>query len=112
LVDFIRARMPGFEGCYVVDVAPQTGVRQTRLLDGEYVVDKEDLAQRTPVADAVSRGRDYTTPYREMLPKGVENLLVAGRHYAATPAAQKMSREIPPCMAMGEEDGRAAGPRP
>ncbi|MEO8751761.1 MAG: FAD-dependent oxidoreductase, partial [Casimicrobiaceae bacterium] len=38
----------------------------------------------------------------------VENLLVAGRHYSATPAAQKMSREIPPCMAMGEAAGIAA----
>ena len=108
LVDYVRGHMPGFERCYVVDVAPQTGVRQTRLLDGEYVVDKDDLAQRTRFADTVARGRDYTTPYRSMLPRGVENLLVAGRHYSATPAAQKISREIPPCMAMGEAAGVAA----
>ena len=43
-----------------------------------------------------------------MLPKNVENLLVAGRHYSATPTAQKISREIPPCMAMGEAAGVAA----
>jgi hypothetical protein len=43
-----------------------------------------------------------------MLPRGIENLLVAGRHYSATPAAQKISREIPPCMAMGEAAGVAA----
>jgi hypothetical protein len=43
-----------------------------------------------------------------MLPRGIENLLVAGRHYSATPAAQKISREIPPCMAMGEATGVAA----
>ncbi len=108
LVDYVRDHMPGFENCYVVDVAPQTGVRQTRLLDGEYVVNKEDLSLRTRFADTVARGRDYTTPYRAMLPKNVENLLVAGRHYSATPAAQKMSREIPPCMAMGEAAGVAA----
>jgi glycine/D-amino acid oxidase-like deaminating enzyme len=108
LLDYVRAHMPGFERAYLVDVAPQTGVRQTRLLDGEYVVDKEDLTSRKRFTDAVARGRDYTTPYRAMLPKGVENLLVAGRHYAATPAAQKMSREIPPCMAMGEAAGVAA----
>jgi len=72
------------------------------------VINKEDLAQRTRFADAVARGRDYTTPYRAMLPKNVENLLVAGRHYSATPAAQKISREIPPCMAMGEAAGMAA----
>jgi hypothetical protein len=108
LLEFVRASMPGFERCYLVDVAPQTGVRQTRLLEGEYVVDREDLAQRIRFPDTVARGRDYTTPYRSMLPRNVENLLVAGRHYSATPSAQKISREIPPCMAMGEAAGVAA----
>jgi hypothetical protein len=108
LIDYVRVHMPGFERCYLVDVAPQTGVRQTRLLDGEYVVTKEDLSSRRRFEDTVARGRDYTTPYRAMVPKQVENLLVAGRHYAATPAAQKISREIPPCMAMGEAAGVAA----
>jgi hypothetical protein len=56
----------------------------------------------------VARGRDYTTPYRTLLPKQIDNLLVAGRHYSATSTAQKMSREIPPCMAMGEAAGVAA----
>ena len=107
-VDHARAHLPGFERAVVIDVAPQTGVRQTRLLDGDYVMTKEDLAQRTRFADAVARGRDYTTPYRTLLPKGVDNLLVAGRHYSATSTAQKMSREIPPCMAMGEAAGVAA----
>ena len=40
--------------------------------------------------------------------RSVDNLLVAGRHYSATSAAQKISREIPPCMAMGEATGVAA----
>jgi hypothetical protein len=107
-VDLARERMPGFERAVVIDVAPQTGVRQTRLLDGEYVMTKEDLAERRRFPDAVARGRDYTTPYRSLLPRGVDNLLVAGRHYSATSTAQKMSREIPPCMAMGEAAGVAA----
>ncbi len=108
MVDYIRANLPGFAKCYVVDVAPQTGVRQTRLLEGEYVVTKDDITQRVHFADSIARGRDYYTPYRSILPRNVENLLVAGRHYSATSAAQKMSREIPPCMAMGEAAGLAA----
>ena len=104
----MRAKLPGFEDCFVVDVAPQTGMRQTRLLEGEYVMTKEDVAQRTRFADSVARGRDYYYPYRTLLPRSVDNLLVAGRHYSATSAAQKMSREIPPCMAMGEAAGVAA----
>ena len=69
---------------------------------------KEDVAHRVRFEDSVARGRDYYYPYRTLLPRSVENLLVAGRHYSATSAAQKMSREIPPCMAMGEATGVAA----
>jgi len=107
-VDLVRAKMPGFESCFLVDMAPQTGVRQTRLLEGEHVMSKEDVMKRTRFADSVARGRDYYYPYRALLPRGVENLLVAGRHYSSTSAAQKISREIPPCMAMGEAAGVAA----
>lgn len=108
LVAFLREKMPGFRDCVVVDVAPQLGIRQTRLLEGEYVVTKEDVTQRRHFADSIARGRDYYTPYRAMLPRGVKQLLVAGRHYSSTAAAQRISREIPPCMAMGEAAGVAA----
>jgi glycine/D-amino acid oxidase-like deaminating enzyme len=106
--DYVRENWPGFEKSYLVDVAPQTGVRQTRLLDGEYVVTKEDVQDRVHFPDSVARGRDYYTPYRALVPKNVEQLLVAGRHYSATSVAQRTSREIPPCMAMGEATGIAA----
>ena len=42
------------------------------------------------------------------LPKDIEGLIVAGRHYSATESAQKLSREIPPCMSMGQSAGVAA----
>ncbi|HUB12867.1 MAG TPA: FAD-dependent oxidoreductase [Acetobacteraceae bacterium] len=108
MVEHVRAKLPGFADCYIVDVAPQTGVRQTRMLQGEYVVTKSDIANRVRFPDSVARGRDYYTPYRALLPCEIEQLLVAGRHYSATPQAQKISREIPPCMAMGEAAGIAA----
>jgi hypothetical protein len=91
----------------VLDVAEQMGVRQTRLLRGEYVVSKDDILTRRHFPDSVARGRDYYTPYRALLPRGVDQLLVAGRHYSATPDAQRISREIPPCMAMGQAAGIA-----
>ncbi len=108
LVEFVRGNYPGFEQAVVIDVAPQIGVRQTRLLEGEYVVTREDVTERVHFADSVARGRGYYTPYRAMVPKQVEQLLVPGRHYSATPEAQRMSREIPPCMSMGEAAGVAA----
>ena len=107
-VDYVVQNLPGFEKAYVVDVAEQMGVRQTRLLQGEYVVTKDDLTSRRHFPDSVARGRDYYTPYRALLPREVDQLLVAGRHYSATPDAQRISREIPPCMAMGQAAGIAA----
>ncbi|MDB5818492.1 MAG: FAD-dependent oxidoreductase [Rhizobacter sp.] len=106
--ELIRSSLPGFEKCVIIDLAPQTGVRQTRLLEGEYVVTKEDVSARTRFADSVARGRDYYYPYRSLVPRGIDGLLVAGRHYSATSAAQKITREIPPCMAMGEAAGVSA----
>lgn len=108
LLTFAREKMPGFENAFVIDVAPQIGVRQTRLLEGVYVMTKEDVTQRRHFPDTVARGRDYYYPYRSLLPRDVSQLIVAGRHYSATSSAQRISREIPPCMAMGEAAGVAA----
>ena len=105
--EFIHAKLPGFETSYMLGTAEQIGVRQTRLLKGEYIVTKDDVVNRTHFADTVCRGRDYYTPYRSLLPKNIDQLIVAGRHYSAEPEAQKMSREIPPCMVQGEAAGVA-----
>lgn len=108
LAAFVQKNLPGFENSYLLGTAEQIGVRQTRLLEGEYVVTKDDVVNRVHFPDTVCRGRDYYTPYRALLPRDVENLIVAGRHYSATPEAQRMSREIPPCMLQGEAVGVAA----
>ena len=108
VVEYVRGHYPGFERSYLLDVGEQMGVRQSRMLRGEYVVTKDDIVERRHFRDSVARGRDYYTPYRALVPKGVDQLLVAGRHYSATPEAQRISREIPPCMAMGEAAGVAA----
>ena len=105
---WLRTHMPGFERAYILDAAPQAGVRQTRLLEGEYVLTKEDVVQRRKFPDVIGRGRDYFMPYRSILPKRIDGLLAAGRCFSATPEAQKLSREIPPCMVMGEAAGTAA----
>src|SRR5690606_31712459 len=74
LLEVVRAKMPGFEQAVIVDVAPQLGIRQTRLLEGEYVLTKEDVTGRRHFADSVARGRDYYYPYRSLLPRNVGQL--------------------------------------
>ena len=107
-LDFARKNLPGFERAQLVDTAPQLGVRQTRLLRGEYILTRQDVVERRWFADRIGRGRDYYYPYRTLLPVGIEGLLVAGRCFSATSDAQKMSREIPPMFVVGEAAGVAA----
>ena len=47
-------------------------------------------------------------PYRCLVPKKVDNLLVAGRCVSASSVAAAAIRVMPPCMAMGEAAGTAA----
>jgi hypothetical protein len=72
------------------------------------VLTKQDVLGGRWFEDRIGRGRDYYYPYRTLLPRGVENLLVAGRCFSATSEAQKMSREIPPMMVVGQAAGTAA----
>lgn len=107
LLNFAQKNIPGFEHAKMLGAAEQMGIRQTRLLQGEYVVNKKDITSKRYFHDTVCRGRDYYTPYRALLPVGIDNLIVAGRHYSVESDAQKLSREIPPCMVQGEAAGVA-----
>ncbi len=102
-----RTKLPGFENSYIVDVAAQLGVRQSRLLDGEYVLTKDDVESGAVFPDTIGRSNKWHLPYRSLLPKNIDGLLVAGRCYSATPQAQAISREIPTCMVLGEAAGTA-----
>lgn len=61
VLDSIKSDLPGFKNAYLLDVAEQMGVRQTRLLQGEYVVTKDDVTSRRHFADSVSAAAT-TTP--------------------------------------------------
>ena len=69
VLQFANENLPGFENAYLLDTAEQIGVRQTRMLEGEYIVTKDDINSRRHFADTVCRGRGYYTPYRALLPK-------------------------------------------
>lgn len=112
-VEFLKRHVPGFGGAYLAATAPYLGVRETRRVVGEYVLKEKDY--RVDFPDSVVRltysgepDRVYDVPYRCLLAKGVDNLLVAGRCFSATHEVQNKLREIPACVAMGEVAGRAA----
>jgi len=113
IVEFLKKRVPGFELSYLSYVAPQMGVRETRRIIGEYTLTEKDLYESVKFEDAVIRTgvADIDVceiPYRCLVPRGIDNLLVAGRCISLTHGAQIIAREIPLCMLMGQAAGTAA----
>lgn len=109
----LKGSVPGFEDAYVSLMADQLGITESRRLRGEYVLARDDLD--TEFDDVIARTGHWTKydcvyniPYRSLLPRGLDNLLVAGRCISADHRAHHATKEIPPCMATGEAAGAAA----
>jgi hypothetical protein len=106
-VDFYKERVPGFEAASLLQTASQIGTRASRRLDGEYVLTKQDVLAGRRFPDVIARNL-FDLPYRCLLPKRVDGLLVAGRCLSTTREAQESIREMCPCFATGEVAGAAA----
>ncbi len=130
LVAFYRKYVPGCEECYLLDSAEVMGVRETRRIVGEYVLTGEDVLSGATFRDAIARGfypvdvhsaddtgdvagmtpaKPYEIPYRCLVPKKIENLLVAGRCISADHVAHASLRVMGTTMPLGEAAGCAAG---
>ncbi len=106
--EFIKRNLPGWQDCYLIDTCAELGMRQSRLLQGQYVITKDDVYGGRRFEDSIGMGRNYHMPYRSIVPRDITNLLVAGRCFSCEPEAQKSAREIPPCMVLGQAAGTAA----
>ena len=126
---FLRT-LPGFAEAYIVDIGPQLGIRETRRLRGEYQLTEQDVLGCVGFADTIGvngwpveehvdgnvayrwqeeGGRGFNQlPYRMLLPRGVENLLVAGRCASMTHGGQSAARVSGACFVMGQAAGTAA----
>jgi glycine/D-amino acid oxidase-like deaminating enzyme len=126
-IDFVRLardkRMPGLESCHLVRTGAYLGVRDTRRLVGEYVLTVEDARAGPEFNDVVARKygaidanqlyigemkSGFAYPYRSLLPKGIENLLVAGRCGSATFLGHAAGKSMGNMMALGQAAGVAA----
>lgn len=131
LLAFFRKWLPGFEQCELHDTAATMGVRETRRIVGEYTLTIDDLATGRSFADTIAycgypvdihsptgdgggadgsyqTANEYQIPYRSLVPRDVDNLLVAGRCVSATHEALGAIRVMPPSFAMGQAAGTAA----
>jgi hypothetical protein len=127
---FIKEVTPGFDEAYIVEIAPQIGIRETRRILGEYQLSQDDIlscrnfddtigVNGWPVeahvagdvnflfADTRSRGFNQI-PYRIIVPSKIDNLLVAGRCASMTHEGQSSARVTGSCFIMGQAAGTAA----
>ncbi|MEP7301087.1 MAG: FAD-dependent oxidoreductase [Caldimonas sp.] len=132
---FLRAKVPGFEAAYALEIAPQLGIRETRRLVGQAMLSADDVLGCADADDTIgvngwplelhvagdvewrwpatgSRGFNHL-PYRMLLPRlesagGALNLLVAGRCASMTHEGHSAARVSGPCFVMGQAAGTAA----
>lgn len=130
---FLKERIPGYENAEIGGLAVQIGVRESRRIRGEYWLTREDVLGAKKFEDAVAQcgapieehhaggdtrweylpdGETYDIPYRSLLPRGVEGVVVAGRCLSASHEAHASVRSIGQCLAMGQAAGVAAAIAP
>jgi hypothetical protein len=126
---FLRDRVPGYEEAELVWLASQIGVRETRRVQGDYRLTREDVlgARRfddevglcgAPIEDHhggtdtrwqyLPDGQVVGIPYRTLVVRDAANVLVAGRCFSATHDAHASVRSMAQTMAMGQAAGTAA----
>jgi len=128
MYDLLHAELPEFRDSYFMASGPTAGARESRRILGEAILTAEDVREGRRQSDAVvvaagkidRHGNAPSTPheehvvppydigYRTLLPRNVENLLVAGRCHSATSEALASSRLTAPAMGMGQAAGVAA----
>ncbi len=129
LWQFLRENIEGFESSRVLSTALQIGIRESRKVEGLYTLTVEDLLARARFEDAIAvanydidihsptgegtshfyfgPGEWYEIPYRCLVPRDTDNLLVAGRCISATHEAQASFRIMPFCAELGQAAGVA-----
>lgn len=125
---FAKKYIPGFEKARMMDRRGWTsiGVRETRRIMGDYLLTEEDISQGKQFSDVITRNlapidihapegqkfktlkKAYDIPYRCLVPKDMENILVTGRCISVTHEALASTRYMPCCIATGEVAGTAA----
>ena len=130
-LNFLKENIPGFENAYIVMESPTIGTRESRRIIGEYILNEDDLLEGRQFPDVIAKGgprgpdahsvtglwgdgvtstlkKPYDIPFRCLVPKKIDNLLVAGRCISATHLAFGAIRDIATSMSTGEAAGAAA----
>jgi hypothetical protein len=128
-LEFHRTYVPGNENAYIAFTAPHIGIRESRRIVGDYYLTGEDVRASRTFDDGIARGiylldihnpadgkpsmlqmldAPYSIPYRCLLPRGLDGLLVAGRCISGDHIALASYRVQSHAMAIGQAAGTAA----
>ena len=106
---------PGYEDVYLMETAPQIGVRVTRVIEGVATLNLDEARAGKKFDDCVGIGGAWNgdhigwqIPFGALVPKNVENILTAGRSISGEPAMSDVIRVIPNCWVSGHAAGAAA----
>lgn len=131
IFNFFKKHIPGFEDACLLLTAPLLGVRESRRIVGRYVLTSSDVLKGRKFPDGVVRswygidihipdrvgvflkltlqpGDYYEIPYRCLVPKDIDNLLVTGRCISSDFEANSGLRIQSVCRGLGEAAGTAA----
>src|SRR5262245_51833374 len=108
----LRREEPGFARAHLCRIAEQLGITESRRLLGRRVLGRDEVDRRTDDAVALTGhwtkyGALYWIPYGALLPRELDNLLVAGRCISVDHRVHHATKEIPACFATGEAAGAA-----
>ncbi len=123
-IEALRRYMPGCEGARLRNFGMTIGIRDTRKIDAAYNMTGNDVREQGRFEDSIgiypefidgygililpTTGRYFQLPYRNLLPKGVRNLLVAGRATGGDTVSHAATRNMSCCAVTGQGAGIAA----
>jgi 2-polyprenyl-6-methoxyphenol hydroxylase-like FAD-dependent oxidoreductase len=115
---------PELTDARVIETPPLLGIRQTRFVEGEYKLTAQDAISGRRFEDVVAISscpiisyygyrryldhEGYDIPYRCLVPKGIDDLLIAGRCISSEQQPYESHRAMAPIMAIGQAAGAAA----
>jgi hypothetical protein len=116
--------MPGCESAKLRNFGMTLGIRDTRKIDAVYNLTSQDVREQARFDDVIgifpefidgygililpTTGRYFHVPYRSLLPKGIEGLIVAGRTIGGDKTSHAAVRNMACCAVSGQGAGTAA----
>jgi hypothetical protein len=128
LVELLKKHVPGFENCYISNITPILGVRETRRIMGIEKLTVDKIVKGEVTEDAIALGsykidihsgvndttiftaleEPYGIPYGCLVSKDIDGLMLSGRCISVDAEVFGSTRVMATCMAVGEAAGVGA----